>query len=110
MIRPERMHLRIDEPPDALVSVPAQVVDLVFQGPVVRFDLRARDGSALVAHVGPEEDLPLLRPGDQVWAAWEPESGRLLRRREQVAFDPDPEAAEIDKLKSETIGANDEQS
>ncbi len=109
MIRPERMHLQIDEPAPGLAAVPAKVVDLVFQGPVVRFDLRARDGSSLVAHVGPEENLPMLRPGDEVWAAWEPESGRLLRRREQVAFEPDPQAAEIKKLKSATTGANDEQ-
>ena len=47
----------------------------------MRFDLRAPDGSALVAHVGPEDDLPLLRPGDKVWACWEPESARFLRRR-----------------------------
>ena len=62
-------------------------MDLVFQGPVVRFDLRAPDGSPLVAHVGPEDDLPLLRPGDQVWATWEPESGRLLRRTDRLAPD-----------------------
>jgi hypothetical protein len=59
----------------------------------------------MVAHVGPEADLPLLRPGDKVWVCWEPESGRLLRRRENVAFEPDPQAAEIDKLKSATTGA-----
>jgi spermidine/putrescine transport system ATP-binding protein len=104
MIRPERMHLQVDEPPSHFAAVPATVVDLVFQGPVVRFDLRAPDGSGLVAHVGPGDDLPLLRPGDQLWVVWEPESGRLLRRREHVAFEPDPQAAEIAKMKSPTTG------
>jgi len=99
MIRPERMHLRIEEPSASFVSVPAAVVDLVFQGPVIRFDLQTPDGSPMVAHVGPEEDLPLLRPGDRVWVCWEPESGRLLRRREHVAFGPDPQAAEIEELR-----------
>ncbi len=47
MIRPERMHLRVDEPPAGIAAVPAEVVDLVFQGPVVRFGLRAPDGSGL---------------------------------------------------------------
>ena len=92
MIRPERMHLQVDEPAAGSSSVPAEVVDLVFQGPVVRFDLRAPDGSPLVAHVGPEDDLPLLRPGDRVWACWEPESGRLLRRSERRRR-PDAELA-----------------
>jgi spermidine/putrescine transport system ATP-binding protein len=89
MIRPERMHLRVEEPPAGLAAAPAEVVDLVFQGPVVRFDLRAPDGSALVAHVGPEDSLPLLRPGDRVWACWEPEAGRLLRRADRLVEDPD---------------------
>jgi spermidine/putrescine transport system ATP-binding protein len=80
--------------------VPAEVVDLVFQGPLVRFDLRALDGSPLVAHVGPEDDLPLLRPGDRVWAGWEPEAGRLLRRSERVGADPALE--EIEELKPAT--------
>jgi spermidine/putrescine transport system ATP-binding protein len=98
MVRPERMHLKLEEPASGLVSVPVEVVDLVFQGPVIRFDLRALDGSGMVAHVGPEDDLPLLRPGQRVWAAWEPESGRLLRRSERLA--PDATEAEIEELKT----------
>jgi spermidine/putrescine transport system ATP-binding protein len=98
MIRPERMHLKLEEPAGGLVSVPVEVVDLVFQGPVVRFDLRALDGSPMVAHVGPEDDLPLLRPGQRVWAAWEPESGRLLRRSEHLMTDATE--AEIESLKT----------
>ncbi len=78
--------------------VPAEVVDLVFQGPVVRFDLRAVDGSSLVAHVGPDDDLPLLRPGDRVWAVLGAGGGTAAaalgaRRR------PDPELEEIESLK-----------
>ena len=47
------MHLRVDEPPAGVAAVPAQVVDLVFQGPVVRFDLQAPDGSGLVLTARP---------------------------------------------------------
>ncbi|MGZ4735447.1 MAG: ABC transporter ATP-binding protein [Acidimicrobiia bacterium] len=101
MVRPERMHLRLEEPRDGLASVAAEVVDLVFQGPVVRFDLRAPDGSAIVVHVGPEEDLPLQRQGARVWACWEPDAGRLLRRSDRVA--PDPAEREIEELKSLTV-------
>lgn len=80
MVRPERAHLRTTAPPADLVGISAEVVDLVFQGPIVRFDLRSPDGTNLVAHVGPGSDLPLLRPGDQVWMCWEPAAGRLLTR------------------------------
>ena len=67
---------------DGRVGRAGTVADLVFQGPVVRFALVAPDGSELVAHVGPDDDLPLLRPGDQVWAAGSREAARLLRRSE----------------------------
>jgi hypothetical protein len=111
MIRPERMHLRVDDPPPGFVSIPAEVVDLVFQGPVVRFDLCTPDGSPIVAHVGPETDLPLLRPGDKVLVCWEPEAARFLRRRgKHVAFGPDPQADEIASLNPATTGAQHEQS
>jgi spermidine/putrescine transport system ATP-binding protein len=102
MIRPERMHLRVEEPPPGLAAIRTNVVDLVFQGPLVRFDLRAPDGSGLVAHVGPEDRLPLLRPGDTVWACWEPEAGRLLRRTDRVVGDPTER--EIEELTTATTG------
>jgi spermidine/putrescine transport system ATP-binding protein len=97
MVRPERMQVRMDEPPEGFASIPATVVDLVFQGPVIRFGLRADDGSALVVHVGPETELPMLRPGDQVIVAWEPDAGRLLRPVERVR-PPDPEELETQEL------------
>ncbi|MBK5289072.1 MAG: ABC transporter ATP-binding protein [Acidimicrobiia bacterium] len=81
MIRPERMHLAVGT--DA--GLVTEVVDLVFQGPLIRFELRAADGSLLVAHVGPDDDLPLLRPGDHVQVTWETDGGRLLRRQERVS-------------------------
>ena len=62
----------------------AKVVDLVFQGPLVRVELLTPDGSTLVAHVGPDEELPLLRPGDMVKVVWDTDGGRLLRRSEQI--------------------------
>jgi spermidine/putrescine transport system ATP-binding protein len=80
MIRPERMHLRVGG--DA--GFEAKVVDLVFQGPLVRVELSTPDGSTLVAHVGPDEELPLLRPGDGVKVVWDQDGGRLLRRSERI--------------------------
>jgi spermidine/putrescine transport system ATP-binding protein len=80
MIRPERMHLRVGGDD----GFEAKVVDLVFQGPLVRVELATPDGSSLVAHVGPDEELPLLRPGDVVRVVWDHDGGRLLRRSERI--------------------------
>ena len=98
MVRPERMHLSVDRPGSEGAAVPTEVVDLVFQGPVVRFDLRGPGGSELVAHVGPEDDLRLPHAGDRLWARWEPDSGRLLRRADRVV--EDAETREIHELKT----------
>ncbi len=76
MVRPERV--RVSTEPGSDPGVRASVVDLTFQGPVVRLSLAAPDGSPIVAHVGPEQDLPLLRPGDQVYATWSSEASLVL--------------------------------
>ena len=65
-----------------------EVVDLVFQGPLIRFELKTTEGSPIVAHVGPDENLPLLRPGDRVQITWDADGGRLLRRHEQMTASP----------------------
>jgi spermidine/putrescine transport system ATP-binding protein len=78
MVRPERLGLRIDEPVNGAPRVATTVTDLTFQGPLVRAALRASDGTQIVAHVGPEDDLPVLRPGQAVWVTWEKDAARLL--------------------------------
>lgn len=79
MIRPERVRVSTDQPGAAdVVSVPGTVKDLTFQGPVVRLSVAAPDDSTIIAHVGPEQDLPLLRPGDPVHVSWSPEASRVL--------------------------------
>lgn len=81
MVRPERVRVSVEAsqpaPSDA-TAVRATVVDLTFQGPVLRLSLAAPDGSPILAHVGAEQDLPLLRPGDQVYACWSPEAALVL--------------------------------
>jgi spermidine/putrescine transport system ATP-binding protein len=96
MVRPERVRLALAEPTGARVGVPATVVDLVFQGPVVRVALAATDGSAVVAHIGPEEELPMIRPGDPLWITWEPETAVLLHA--EPRFVTSPEELEIAEL------------
>jgi spermidine/putrescine transport system ATP-binding protein len=74
MVRPERVRVSAERPPatdgSAANAVEATVTDLTFQGPLVRLSLAAADGSPIVAQLGHDVDLPLLRPGDTVWAGW----------------------------------------
>jgi spermidine/putrescine transport system ATP-binding protein len=79
MVRPERVRVAVGPPAatDAVNAVEATVTDLTFQGPLVRLSLAAPDGSPIVAQVGHDVELPLLRPGDTVWASW-PASASLV--------------------------------
>jgi spermidine/putrescine transport system ATP-binding protein len=78
MVRPERVRVSVAEPTDGSMALPCTVIDYVFQGPVVRFALSGPDDAEVVAHVGADEQLPMLRPGDRVYASWEASAGRLL--------------------------------
>jgi spermidine/putrescine transport system ATP-binding protein len=96
MVRPERVRVLMSEPTNGTVGVPCTVSDLVFQGPVVRVALATADGQEVVAHVGADEQLPLLRPGDAVWAGWDGTAARLLPEPQAgrgADFDADPTAA-----------------
>jgi spermidine/putrescine transport system ATP-binding protein len=75
MVRPERVRVSVDRPTPAdgagaTNAVEATVTDLTFQGPLVRLSLATPDGSAIVAQLGHDVELPMLRPGDAVWAGW----------------------------------------
>ena len=78
MVRPERVRVSVEPPSGDVATVTGKVVDLHFQGPVLRLSVVAADGSSIVAHVGPEHDLPLLRPGDDVHVAWWPDGSLVL--------------------------------
>jgi len=78
MVRPERVRVSVGLPAADLAAVRATVVDLTFQGPLLRLELAAADGSPVVAHVGPEQDLPMLRPGDDVHVGWSPDAALVL--------------------------------
>ena len=85
MVRPERLHISIDRPTGDLAAVEATVEELVFQGPVLRASLRTAAGTELVAHIGPEDALPMLRPGDRLWASWGLDAACLLRKLDTTA-------------------------
>jgi spermidine/putrescine transport system ATP-binding protein len=89
MVRPERVKVSVEQPDRTGASIRCNVIDYVFQGPVVRFALRSPDGTEIAAYVGADEQLPLLRPGDEVWAGWDRNAARILAR------DADRSAAEL---------------
>jgi spermidine/putrescine transport system ATP-binding protein len=78
MVRPERVRVSMEPAGGELISVPATVTDLTFQGPVLRLSLAAADESPIVAHVGTDQQLPMLRPGDRVYVAWAPAASLVL--------------------------------
>lgn len=81
MVRPERVRVSTSPTATDLASTPATVVDVTFQGPVIRLSLIAPDNSPIIAHItpeGPEAGLSLLRPGDPVYASWSPEASLVL--------------------------------
>jgi spermidine/putrescine transport system ATP-binding protein len=93
MVRPERVRVSADEPAGE-AAVRTEVADLVFQGAVVRLTLRAADGNEVIAHVGGDTSLPLLRPGDTVFVSWPSDAARLLPPAPLDAG-IDPEAADL---------------
>ena len=96
MVRPERVRVSMEPPTGDLAVVRATVSDLTFQGPVLRLSLAAADGSAVLAHVGPEQDLPMLRPGDEVYVGWSPEASLVLPAADI------PTAADLEEMLDDT--------
>jgi spermidine/putrescine transport system ATP-binding protein len=78
MVRPERVRVSMDAPTGDVATVRATVTDLCFQGPVVRLSMAASDDSPILAHIGAEQDLPMLRPGDNVHVGWAPDASLVL--------------------------------
>ena len=77
MVRPERVHVEAENTDPDRWTVSATVTELVFQGPVVRYELRLADGATAVAHVPARRDgMPI--PGDTVQASWTDEACVLL--------------------------------
>jgi spermidine/putrescine transport system ATP-binding protein len=93
MVRPERV--RVATSGDA-GGVRLTVTSLVFQGPVVRLAGDAADGTEVVAHIGPDQELPMLRPGDDVWATWDEGAAVILPGRPDEAPPTDPDELEVD--------------
>jgi spermidine/putrescine transport system ATP-binding protein len=105
MIRPERLELTTKAAAANGRGIETSVRDLTFQGPVIRAALVTGDGTDVVAHVGPEADLPMLRPGDKVWVTWDADAARLLPPADQRLTGHDQEVEELEKVHFARSGA-----
>ena len=77
MIRPERVRVSTARP-EGESALPATVVELIFQGPVVRCVLRDAAGNEILAHLASDRRIARLGIGEQGWASWDRDSARLL--------------------------------
>jgi spermidine/putrescine transport system ATP-binding protein len=83
VVRPERMRLSSGEPAAGTGgSLEVTVGEVIFQGPTVRVEVAAADGSRLAVHVGSDRaDFTTLRPGDAAWVSWAPDAGVVVSGR-----------------------------
>ena len=77
MLRPERLSVGVGPGPDG-ASLEGVVRDVIFQGSSARVELTLDDDTSVVTNVDPDDDLPFLRPGERVHAAWKPGAAYLL--------------------------------
>ena len=78
MVRPERITISTNDPGPTNQRIRGTVADLTFQGPIVRLVLHASDETPIIANIDPDHDLPMLRPGDSVFASWSASAASVL--------------------------------
>jgi spermidine/putrescine transport system ATP-binding protein len=99
MIRPDRVRVAdangaegagpSDGANDRVPRVAGVVQTVVFQGPLLRIDVRTASGSTVTAHLGTDAPIPDLRPGDTATLTWDPSHAVVI-----PDFEADP-AAEV---------------
>ena len=80
MLRPERLQVAAGDgsEPDDGRRLAGRVSQIIFQGSAVRLAVVLADGTEVVTLIDPDDELPFLRPGDEVGVSWRPEAGFLL--------------------------------
>ncbi len=81
-VRPEKVRISCDRPPDAANCVAGQVVDVAYLGDVSTYRVRLRTGVVVKATATNLTRL-VQRPigwDDQVWLSWAPDAGIVLTR------------------------------
>lgn len=70
MIRPERVQVGRNPPPEGFDGVPVLVHEVIFRGATVHVGITGNDGSTMVAYLSDGHSLNGLARGDNAWAAW----------------------------------------
>jgi spermidine/putrescine transport system ATP-binding protein len=79
VLRPERLRISAAAPGEETKGrLQARVVDVVFQGPVVRFDLQTAEERELVVIMLAQDRPAGVETGSSVWVTWDPESAYVL--------------------------------
>jgi spermidine/putrescine transport system ATP-binding protein len=79
LVRPERVTILEREPRGSHPRVRAVLVEAIYQGANIRYELQLPNDQRLVAMV-PRERRPSVQPGDAAWVTWEGDAARLLVR------------------------------
>jgi len=79
VLRPERLRISAAAPGEETKGqLQARVVDVVFQGPVVRFDLQTAEERDIVVIMLAQDRPAGVETGSGVWVSWDPESAYVL--------------------------------
>jgi spermidine/putrescine transport system ATP-binding protein len=77
LVRPERVRISTDEAGARGERLRGTLVEAVYQGATIRYEVELPSGVRFVC-VAPKEERPGAQPGDHVWLSWDPGYGRLL--------------------------------
>jgi spermidine/putrescine transport system ATP-binding protein len=77
MLRPERLTAGT-EPADDGRSISGTIRELIFQGSSTRLELVLGDSTVVVAQMSDSQDLPHVRPGNEVHLRWSPGAAYLI--------------------------------
>jgi spermidine/putrescine transport system ATP-binding protein len=77
MLRPERMHIAKDQPPEGR-WLAANVKDVIFHGAWAKVIAEMDDGTEVTSELGEADQRANIRPGDRVAYTWSADSAYVL--------------------------------
>ena len=77
-VRPERIELHAEPPPEAVNLQAVVVEDIGFRGSQVQYQLRLAGGRLIDVLVPGSGEMAGLQPGDAAWISWQPQAAVLL--------------------------------
>jgi spermidine/putrescine transport system ATP-binding protein len=80
VLRPENLHLSVQSRSSGHSEVPVRVMEEVFQGAAVRYQLDGPGGALLWVVAPLEARLPVGSVGQLAWVSWDPEWAYVLPR------------------------------